>query len=226
MTVIYLDESGELGFANGSSKFFVIATLATNNAKRLKNRVRKAKKKILDAGWPIEEEIKGTSLFGCQRRYDLSEEFKKNRDLHIENFLKAVLFDEIKIHYSIVRKSCIKDHIRQAEYGIAYNFFTGKLLTRSYNHFEGSIDLIVDQRNKETHHKLPFDGYIKTQIIGECGHSERFSISHMESHDVVGLQAVDFISWSIFRNYEHNDDRFFKMIQPYVGCCDNWYAEK
>ncbi|MCC4238748.1 DUF3800 domain-containing protein [Thalassospira povalilytica] len=224
MTFIYLDESGELGFAKSSSRFFVIATLATDNPKRLKNRVRKVKKKIFDAGWPSEREIKGTSLFGCHRDRYIPQKIRDDKDKHIEQFLRAALFDESKVHYSIVRKSRIAQHIRDAEYGIAYNFYTGKLLTRAYEYFQGDIDLTVDQRNKETHHKLPFDGYVKTQIITECNHSSKLTISHRESHDVIGLQAVDFVSWAIFRKFEHDDARFFNLLKPYIGYCDNWYA--
>lgn len=224
MTFIYLDESGELGFAHRSSKFFVIATLATENPKRLKNRVRKVKKKIFDAGWPLNREIKGTSLFGSHNDTSIPQSIIDNKDDYVVQFLNAALFDESKVHFSIVRKSRIAQHIRDADYGIAYNFYTGKLLTRAYAHFQGDIDLTVDQRSKETHHKLPFDGYVKTQIITECNHSSKLVISHRESHDVIGLQAVDFISWAIFRKFEHQDDRFFNVLAPFVGYCDNWYA--
>ena len=28
------------------------------------------------------------------------------------------------------------------------------------------------------------------------------------------LQAVDFIAWSIFRKYEHGDEKFYELIKP------------
>lgn len=33
---------------------------------------------------------------------------------------------------------------------------------------------------------------------------------------VKGLQVVDFLSWAIFRKYEHGDDYFYNMIKNLI----------
>ena len=49
---IYQDESGCLGFKDGSSKYFVVALLSTDRSKHLGNVIRKLKGQIIKAGWP------------------------------------------------------------------------------------------------------------------------------------------------------------------------------
>ena len=114
-----------------------------------------------------------------------------------------------------------------AEYGIAYNFLCGTLLCRAYaEHFSGPLEIVVDQRNKETHSKLKFDGYLETRLVGDCNHDLGLSISHEESSDILGLQAVDFLSWSLFRNYEHHDKTFVPLVAPIIGYRDDWGSWK
>lgn len=48
---------------------------------------------------------------------------------------------------------------------------------------------------------------------GDLGIVKNIKISHFDSHNEEGLQAVDFISWSIFRKYEMNDNFYYSIIQ-------------
>ena len=110
---------------------------------------------------------------------------------------------------------------------LTYNFFAGTLICRGYHdHFPGPLTMVVDQRSKETHDKLKFDSYLHTRLVGDCEYAGQLAIQHMESHDVLGLQAVDMISWGLFRYYEHDDQRFIKIIAPHVGQKENWYTGK
>lgn len=38
-------------------------------------------------------------------------------------------------------------------------------------------------------------------------------ISHLDSKNSRGLQACDFISWSVFRKYETGDDSYYNIIK-------------
>jgi Protein of unknown function (DUF3800) len=65
MQYLFIDESGELGQKEGSSKFFLVAALCTENVKELEKRLWKEKAKLYNAGWPKGVEIKGTTLWGA-----------------------------------------------------------------------------------------------------------------------------------------------------------------
>ncbi|MCR4376531.1 MAG: DUF3800 domain-containing protein [Rhodospirillales bacterium] len=223
---IYIDESGEFGTADRSSNFMLIAALATQYPKSLKKRVWKVKAQLISQGWPKDIEIKGTSLWSSKHNPRIPEAISKKREYWVTEMLNAITHAPVQVFYGVAKKSNVSDHIMNAPYGIAYNWLAGKMLVRSYPLYKGSLNITVDQRSKETHHKMKFDGYIETQLYTECGHNEDLSITHAESHDEFGLQAVDFISWSLFRHFEHNDDQFCAPIEKVVRFVDDWYSKK
>jgi hypothetical protein len=223
---IFVDESGELGRAAGSSAFFLIAALCTPNLKALEKRIWKEKAKLYNDGWPNSVEIKGTTIWGADHIPGIPKKIYDRRLQILEDIIKSICASTCKIHYSIAQKKYLSDSIMNAEYGIAYNFLCGTLLCRAYKHFAGHLKITVDQRSKETHSKMKFDGYLETRLVSDCNHGHDLEIEHAESHDVLGLQAVDFISWGLFRKYQRKDDTYQKMIAPIVGYRDDWYSSK
>lgn len=225
MKYLFLDESGELGFSTGSSKFMLIALLEVDDIKKLKKTMRTEKKRLYDLGWPRTTEIKGTSLFGSHRNNNVPKQISNDKVTHIERILAKILNSCSAVHYAVIRKSAITLNLRKAPYGIAYNYFAGNVLCKIHGgRIREDITLIVDQRNKETHQHMPFDGYLQTRLIGDCQHEYAFNIKHEESHAWHGLQAVDFISWGLFRFYEHDDKRFKQIIDYKIVIRDSWYA--
>lgn len=224
---LYIDESGELGRKAGSSKFFLITALSTANPKALKKRIWKQKAALYNEGWPKDIEIKGTTLWGAGHNSRIPKTISERRITIIRDMISAIVASPIKIHYSIANKARLADRILNAPYGVAYNYLAGKLITRAYqDYYCGSLHVVVDQRSKETHSKLKFDSYVETKLRCECGHSSDLVFEHLESHSVPGLQAVDFLSWGIFRYYEHDDSSFLPLIEPTFGYRDFWYPEK
>lgn len=61
------------------------------------------------------------------------------------------------------------------------------------------VYLFVDQRSKERHSHLHFDGYIETRVFTERTSGMHFLIRHEDSRVVKDLSTADYISWSIFR---------------------------
>jgi hypothetical protein len=225
MHFLFLDESGEFGFEDGSSTHLLIAILETDNAKHLKNVMRKEKKRLHDLGWPPAIEIKGTHLYGCHRMAGMPAEIVESRHDHAARIITKIAGCGVRPHYSIVRKGALKPHLRNAPYGIAYNYFAGNVICKLHNgRLNCPVTLVVDRRNKETHAHMPFDGYVTTRVISDCSHEHEFTIRHEDSRDWLGLQAVDFISWGLFRHYEHGDSRYRDLIRPTVGIRDSWYA--
>lgn len=41
----------------------------------------------------------------------------------------------------------------------------------------------------------------------------KFDVKLHSSHENKSLQSVDFISWSIFKKYEHGDFKFYEIIK-------------
>lgn len=227
MHYLFIDESGELGLSEGSSEFFLITALCTENLKALEKRIWKEKAKLINAGWPKDIEIKGTSVWGSKHNPKIPKPISDRREDIMTEMLTSICSGPNKIHYSIAKKKHLSSHIMKAEYGIAYNYLCGTLLCRAYaRHFAGPLEIVVDQRSKETHSKMKFDGYLETRLVGDCQHEKDLTISHAESHDIAGLQAVDFLSWALFRKYEKKEPKFANLISKNVGYRDDWYSSK
>lgn len=226
---VYIDESGELGQKDRSSSFFLITAMSTQNPKSLKKRVWKKKAHLYSLGWPKDVEIKGTTIWGSPHDIRIPTAISARRGEVLADMINAIVSSPIQVHYSISKKDELAPHVMKAEYGIAYNFLAGTLLTRAYaaKRFGGlPLSINVDQRNKETHSKMKFDGYVATKLVAENEHDLPLEIRHLESHDEFGLQAVDFLSWGLFRWFEHRDRQFAELIVPAVGYVDAWYPKK
>lgn len=227
MHYLFIDESGELGTNPKSSEFFLITALCTENLKALEKRIWKEKAKLINAGWPRDIEIKGTSVWGSPYNARIPTTISDKREDVMCGILQSICAGPNKVHYSIAKKKHLSSHIMRAEYGIAYNWLCGSLLCRAYHkHFAGDLEIVVDQRSKETHSKMKFDGYIETKLVGDCKHELALTISHAESHDIAGLQAVDFLSWALFRKYEKQQSKFADLLKGNTGYCDDWYSTK
>ena len=226
---LYIDESGELGTHSNSSQYFVIAALCTPSPSALTKRMKKNVATLINKGWPKEIEVKGYNVWNCQHNKSIPSHFDDQREQIINNILRDVLGGDAKIIYSVAKKSNLKKHLLEAPYGIAYNFLTAKLLTRSFSKFFPKQAIItVDRRSKETHDKSKFDGHIETQLLAESDppHPGPITILHEDSERVHGLLAVDFVSWALFRHYEFDDSRFMEILKPKIGFRDPWYPEK
>ncbi|OGF50987.1 MAG: hypothetical protein A2231_06425 [Candidatus Firestonebacteria bacterium RIFOXYA2_FULL_40_8] len=228
---LYSDESGEISFSeNTTCDYFVICVLAIdeNKINKVKNTLKKKKAKLYKLGWPKVLEIKPSILVGLKNRGDIPKSVKQSIDG--VSFIQDVLTSmknsfNPEVNYIVVRKEGITDaSFRNAAYGIAYNYFAGKILIPVITKHKDCL-LTVDKRNKETHPQKYFDGYLETKIIEaicEKGVNISLQIKHDDSFVNFGLQAVDYFSWSIYRKYANKDERYFVIFEDLVDIKNEW----
>ena len=203
---VYLDESGDLGFAKtGASHHFVITLLVTCNPYRVRRcikriRMRKLKKRLKDL-----PEIKANNSDRITRKRIL-------RDLSKE---------DIEIHIVVLDKKTVYDYLREKK-DILYNYICGLILTdiSVHHHKHKRIHIVIDKRSKKRMIREDLDRYLKQKINQKAPEKYFFppsiEISHLDSRTDAGLQAVDFVSWSIFRKYESNDDSYYQIIHEKI----------
>lgn len=222
--VVFMDESGELGFSQGSSNHYVITCLYSEDSKRLANRFRRYKARLIRAGWPKELEPKAATLFNSRRDQKVPNSFTYKNDPvpEIIRFLSGLGEQEISIDAIVINKRNIEARLRTLPFGILHNYFAGQILLSQITQYD-PLHLFVDQRSKERHHHLHFDGYIETRAYMEKGERFDFSIRHEDSRKVYGLSTVDYVSWAINRAYEFRDPRFFKCIRRKINDLQRWF---
>lgn len=221
---IYQDESGCLGFKAGSSKYYVVVLLCTENSKPIGNVIRKFKGSIIKSGWPKDFEIKANHLFQAKYNEKVPKEYKykDSPEVPIFDILTRLARCDIEIDIIVVLKEKINSNLRTLPHGILLNYYSGQVLIDRIVRYD-EVHLYVDETNKQTHSLQPFDGYIKTGALLTKKCNFPFEIVHGNSNVITGISAVDFVSWSVFRKYESDDARFFDLIKHKIKTFKHFY---
>lgn len=201
MAYIFLDESGDLGFKKTSSKWFLFTIAILSNQKALE----KITKKI----WR-----------------NLRKKHKKLGELHAyhadnvtrKRFLENIKdIKDLKILTTILNKQKVYIDL-QNQKNYLYNYTANILLERL--HLSGvlesneSIHLYVDSRDTKKALRENFINYLSESM--KKRRNCNFEIKLHASHENKSLQAVDFISWAIFRKYERGDYEFYEIIKDKI----------
>jgi hypothetical protein len=207
MMLIYLDESGDLGFdftKRKTTKKFVITLLVCNSnsvsaslktavRRTLKNKINRSKNR---AKWLTE--LKGT---------DTSIETK-------EYFFKQIKEQDWQLYSVILNKSRVESHLHTAKgQNKLYNFLARFLIEKlPLRQTFSNVRLIVD-RSKNKNEIQDFNLYLKNQIEALLPLNTALIVEHLKSEESTGLQAVDLFCWGIARKYERNDLRWYDVFR-------------
>lgn len=197
MIYIFLDESGDLGFKKSSSKWFIVTLVITNNHR------------------PLEKAIKKT-------RNELRKKYKNISEMHAyhcdPSTRKKILrllskIDDLKVICVILNKQKVYVDL-QSQKNLLYNYTANILLDRlnSKKIINGDDELYLCFDRKDTNKNIRenFEKYI-TQTMKKW-RKGNVKLDLKSSYESKGLQAVDFISWAIFRKYELNDREYYDII--------------
>ncbi|MDD5601288.1 MAG: DUF3800 domain-containing protein [Actinomycetota bacterium] len=194
---IYLDESGDLGFNKGSSKHFVISFLAMNQKTNilLKRKIIKVKRKY---NIPKGIEIKGN---------------KSSHRLRMD-ILKEICSLPIDIYSITTKKQGINETLRK-DTNIFYNYMVNLIVVPYLGKIKANkICLIADKRISKVSKGMRFGDYLKYKIFYEKNlYHLQLNIEYLDSITSYGLQAVDFVANSIFRNYEQGNKKYIEALE-------------
>lgn len=197
--ILYLDESGDLGFSERSSSHFIIGFLVTETEVILKRQVKRVKERF---GIPQGIEAKAA-----------------DSDIHFRRaMLHAIGRSQVEIHIITVYKTHVHKKLRENT-NILYNYAASLLLLPFLKAKAAeAVTLVVDQRIiRVPGGKLPFDDYIKTELWGTHGVFTDLRIHHVDSRQSYGLQAADFVTNALFRARERGDWSLWNLIRDRVA---------
>jgi hypothetical protein len=189
--IIYLDESGDLGFSPGASDYFVISFLTTKDKTPLKRAVRKVKKKHRLAP---SFELKGNTT---------PPKIK-------EDLLKRIASLDINIYAIVMNKANVSPRLRQ-DTNILYNYVLG-LIVVPYICKQTIVTIVVDRRVVSVTSGFKLDEYLAYKVWYENLAEVDMQIQHEDSKWTLSLQAADVVCNSIFRKYESGDERLYNLI--------------
>lgn len=205
MAYIFLDESGDLGFdftKKGTSKFFIITILFTEDAKGKIEKVvkkthselaKKYKRRVGTLHAVLEKPVTRTRLLKRMTEKDFG--------------VMAIYLNKKKVHTHL-----------QDEKQVLYNYVTNILLDRIYSKKILSPDFVIEliASRRETNKFLNenFKDYLSRQI--KNNHKGTLKIIVKTPAEEKCLQAVDFLSWAIFRKYERGDDSYYRIFKKRI----------
>jgi len=196
MKYVFLDESGELGFKDSSSKYFIIALLSCDEGEiyDLRRIMKKVRAKIIKKKMKKYPELKGNN----------------STDKIREEVLKRFAKTQAEIFVIILEKSKVYEYLKNKKDKL-YNYLSNLILNECSLE-DSHICLVVDKSKTNRSLREDFDNYIRNNL-SQKNNNCNLIIKHENSQKEGCLQVLDFISWSIFRNYEHKDSSFMNIIK-------------
>jgi len=199
MNYILLDESGDLGFKfnRGSSRYFIVTILFTSSKR------------------PLEKVTRNV-------HQGLRKKFKRVGTLHAyketpvtrTRILQGLSTKDCAIVAVILNKQRVYTNL-QEEKSLLYNYVTNILLDRLFTKRpippEQPITLIASRRETNKFLNANFKAYLKNKI--STNRHLRLTIEISTPNKEKSLQAVDFVSWAIFRKHELGDMTYYNLIK-------------
>ena len=183
---IYIDESGDLGFPNGSDYFVLGAVIAPQkiHIEQCNTCVGRAKRKI-SKNYPYDE----------LKSHRLKEE---NR----EKVAREILKTDLNFGYLLLRKKeVIADRWNHHS---LYNWLTAKLIEKVIFQYylKADVHVIIDKSlygiNREE-----FNHCIKARKVDIFNGRDNLNVDilHVNSEKVAGIQVADFIAGTTYQHY-------------------------
>lgn len=204
MSYILLDESGDLGFdfrKKGTTNYFLITFLFCENKR------------------PIEKCVKKTYAT-LRKKYK-----KQGKILHAytenpitrQRLLKYLASRECSVLAICLNKRKVYTKLHE-EKAVLYNYVTNILLDRIFTKklvpINEKIILVASKRETNVFLNDNFKSYLKNKALNT--HKVNLHIEIKTPFEDRALQAVDFISWAIFRKYEYKDESYCEIIRKKI----------
>jgi len=208
--IIYLDESGDLGFdfaKTKTSRKFVITLLVCDGAdgaegfrkavrRTLKNKLNRKKGK-----GRVVHELKGTGTTLSVKRY----------------FYRQVPENGWRIYTVALNKARVEEPLRTRQGKKKLYNFLARFIIEQVDRSQAApaVTLITDRcKNKEE--IKDFNGYVANQLESLLPLNVPLNIYHESSQENAGLQAVDLFCWGVYRKYEARDLEWYQSYRENI----------
>lgn len=202
MKYLFLDESGELGFKNSSSKYFVITFLSCDEREiyALRRIIKKIRAKIIKKKIKKYPEIKDNNSSDKIRKEVLQRFIQTSSEIFVIILEKSKVYEYLK-----VKKNKL------------YNYLSNLILNEcSFD--DPLVCLIVDKSKSNRSLREDFDNYIRKKS-NEKNQICKLSIKHENSQNEAVLQVLDFISWDTNLSRNYPDSIVYLYIFIYFFIC-------
>ena len=204
MAYILLDESGDLGFdftKQKTTKFFVITVLFAASKRPIEKCVRLAHRGLREKYKKIHGVLHATEEEPITRQRLLNKLAGKDCSIMTIYLNKKHVYTKLHNEKIIL-------------YNYVTNILLDRIMTKKLISITEPICLIASKRETNKFLNENFRTYLKSQLKNV--HKLDLHIEIKTPAEEKCLQAVDFVSWAIFRKLEYNDDIYYNIIREKI----------
>jgi hypothetical protein len=203
--MIYLDESGDLGFGPRASKYFVLVAVIARDPAQVGRCIKRIRGQKLPKKYKQIPELK----------------FHNSSQTIKERVLDCTARTDTDIAYAVLRKQQVYEQLRNKQF-ILYNYIVGSLLLKIITAYpiEGTVKVFVDKSlyGLEKDH---FDNYLTWKAC-MVNHIEELNIEppeivHVDSRLDRCIQVADFVAGAISHKYGNGNDHYYDKIKSRVS---------
>jgi hypothetical protein len=207
MIYILHDESGDLGFNfenPRTTNYFIIVFLMTSNVRLVANAVRNTFRTLRKA-----QKKRSGGILHCHY---------EDRQTRIR-LLKQLAERDIKIAAIKLDK---RDTVLIDNQQVLYSSMVVSLFNRLYKDrhisLNDNVKFVASQVATNKHHNKQF-----ISVVKDGAFASSFNMEISTPAREKGLQAADFVSWSLWRKYEYNDTEYADIIADKIVCEYDYY---
>lgn len=204
---VYLDESGDLGSSFGSSKYIVVAALATNEPHELRRIVRAARGRLR-----------------ARDRRMVELKFNKSPDRLRRLLLADVAGTSSMVAWCGLEKSGML-HVSKLDRERLLHVMSGSVVSEIARRTHArSMSVMVDRRWTKEKQRAEFNRCIERDVLIHHGgyFPPAVEISHFDSMACEGLQVVDFVVGAVFKSLERADGSYLGIVSRNVVHGELW----
>lgn len=197
-----MDESGDLGFSARSSKWFVFTIAITHDKRALERIIKKVWK-------PLKKKHKHLGELHAYHADDVTRSRTLKKLAEVEDLkVVCIILNKEKVYVDLQNQ---KNYL----YNYTANILLGRLHNKEILDSSKSIELYIDRKDTKKSLTENLIKYLEDSMTNRRG--DELNITLHASHENKSLQAVDFISWAIFRKYERGDYEFYELIKERIA---------
>jgi hypothetical protein len=209
-SIVYLDESGDLGWSfdaphgsGGSSRYLTIGALCVPSAK--KHIPKRIIRDLYDKfGWPTNVEKKWSAMTHEERI-----EFARSA------YSMCCKHLDIHLHAIVVRKQNVQEHIRNDSNKL-YNYMIFLSLIDRMAQYE-SVTMVPDPRSIKVKSGNSLHDYLQTQLWFTKNVRTALQTTPIDSSQCLGIQFADMFAGAVQGRFESNRMDSFVVLQPRIN---------
>lgn len=196
-TWAFVDETGDVGRAPGSSRYLIVAVVLARDPRPLRKAVVKTRKHL-------RKKLKNIPELKA----------KHTPQKVVARFLQYVVELDVEVVTAILDKRTAPVCSEPEDW---YRLVCAEAVWPCFEKY-GWLYLVLDRRYTDKKRRVKLNHSVLSKTFNSAQGPRAFmaEIEHLDSAQEKGVQVADAVAWSIGQKYERGNDRFYEIIKDKI----------